>query len=253
MKKIAIIAGFGIPAPELLDDKRQIWHSTPYGETSSPIIAGSVDGQEILVLYRNGLNEDIPSFKVNYKANIYALHELGCQYIISSSMCGSLQEEICPGEFVVFDQFVDLTEHTALSFSDKLNTRELNLGNFYKPFSEFVRNGLIESSVRIGHTVHTKGVVLATDGARQSTRAESNLFRKWGVDVINYTTVPEAILAHELSIEYAAVSLCCYYDTWRTDISPVSNGEKRDVLDLKSEIFSKLLINSVKTLLANDE
>ena len=160
----------------------------------------------------------------------------------------SLQEEIIPGEFVVFDQFIDLTTHRGLTYADKLPLEKLNHSAFNNPFSEEIRDYIIETSVVKGFTIHTKGAVLAVDGPRQSTRAESNLFRHWKADVVNTTTVPEAILAHELGIEYAAISLCTYYDTWRTDIAPASREEKQNVINDNSGKIKEIVISVISRL-----
>ena len=248
MVKIGLILGYGPKDFPLLKNSKEINPSTPYGNISSPILSGTFNDKELFVIQRHGINKDRPSFKVNFKANIYALYELGCDYIFASSICGSLQEEICTGEFVIFDQFINLSTHSELTFSDKLGIDKLNHSSFHKPFSEDIRDCLIESCVKNGFTTHTKGIVLAVDGPRQSTRAESNLYRQWGADVVNTTTTPEAILAHELKINYAAISLCSYYDSWRTDILPASRAEKQEIIDQNSEKLLKILESGISIL-----
>jgi 5'-methylthioadenosine phosphorylase len=170
---------------------------------------------------------------------------MGCTHIISSSLCGSLQEEICVGEFVVFDQFIDLTKHRELTYTDSIPLKKLNHSAFNKPFSDDIRDCLIEAAVIKGYTIHTKGTVLAVDGPRQSTRAESNLFRKWGADVVNSSTAPEAILAHELGMAYGSISLCTYYDTWRTDIDPATRDEKQEVIDSNAHLMKDIVLKAL--------
>lgn len=249
MSKIGLILGYGKKfSPELSGSKEQVFE-TPYGKTSAPVKTGKLGNRELFILHRHGDNDSIPSYKVNFKANIYALYELGCEYIFATSVCGSLREEVCPGEFVVFDQFIDLTTHSELSFSDKLEDEKLNHSAFNKPFADKVRDSLIQSAVVNGFTTHTKGIVMAVDGPRQSTRAESNLYRQLGADVINTTTTQEAILTHELSIQYAALSLCTYFDTWRTDIPPATRGEKLEVIELNSAKIIDILRSSIDNLM----
>ena len=245
MTKIGIILGYGTNLNLNIKNKNNKVITTPYGHASSEISSGKYDGKELFILHRHGVDENIPSFKVNFKANIYALYEVGCEYIFASSVCGSLQEEICPGEFVIFNQFVDLTTHSELTFSDKVNTEKLNHSSFHKPFADVIRNTLIEASVVNGYTTHTKGIVMAVDGPRQSTRAEANLYRRLGADVVNTTTTPEAILAHELNIKYGALSLCTYFDTWRTDIPPATRGEKQEIITLNADKISSILEDSI--------
>lgn len=247
MTKIGLILGYVSNFDLRLTDKEELEYNTPYGIPSSPIIKGKIEDKEIYIIYRHGKEMNIPSYKVNFKANIYSLYELGCNSIIATSVCGSLQEEICPGEFVIFDQFIDLTTHSELSYSDKISLDKLNHSSFHKPFSDEIRDILIEASIVNKSTTHTKGIVMAVDGPRQSTRAESNLYRKWGADVINTTTTPEAILAHELYIKYGAIALCSYYDTWRTDIPPATRAEKQDILD----IFGEQMVNIIRTGIDN--
>jgi 5'-methylthioadenosine phosphorylase len=245
MIKIGLILGYGVSFGNSFEKVKVLNNVTPYGNTSSALLQGSIDGNELLLLSRHSEDESIPSFMVNYKANLYALYEQGCTHILSTSVCGSLQEEICTGEFIIFDQFIDLSTHKDLSYSDKLSLDKLNHSAFNKPFSFEIRDSFIQAAVVNGITVHTKGTVVAVDGPRQSTRAESNLFRSWNADVVNTTSVPEAILAHELNMLYASVSLCTYYDTWRTDIQPATRSEKKMVLDQNAPNFLTLLLASI--------
>jgi 5'-methylthioadenosine phosphorylase len=248
MNKFALILGYGPKYPLVGGKPEEFISETPYGKPSSPVYKEIINGKEVYILYRHGVENAIPSFKINYKANIYALYELGCESIMATSVCGSLQEEICLGEFVILDQFINLTTHSELTFTDKISIDRLNHSSFHKPFSDDIRDFLIEACVVNGITTHTKGIVLAVDGPRQSTRAESNLFRRWGADIVNTTTAPEAILAHELNIPYGAISLCTYFDSWRTDIPPASRIEKRDVIESKSDQILTIIRSGLKNL-----
>jgi 5'-methylthioadenosine phosphorylase len=248
MSKIGIITGYGLNLASILENPKEHLIDTPYGKPSSVFTAGIIHGKEVVILQRHGRKDEIPSFLVNYKANMFVLHEMECSIVLGTSVCGSLQEEIQVGEFVVFDQFIDLTKHRNLTYSDKLPLEKLNHSAFNKPFSDDIRDALIETAVVLGITVHTKGSVMAVDGPRQSTRAESNLYRKWGADVLNTSTAPEAILAHELGIGYGSVSLCTYFDTWRTDIPPATRGEKLLVIDSLKEKFGELIVNTIGLL-----
>lgn len=248
MSKIGIILGQGLEITKEITGTKEHFLDTPYGKPTAKVITGKIKGKEVAVLHRHGKKNEIPAFQVNYKANIFILHELGCSYILATSVCGSLQEEIMTGEFVIFDQFVDLTTQSELTYTDKLPLEKLNHSAFNRPFSDELRNCLIETAVIKGYTVHTKGTVLAVDGPRQSTRAESNLFRKWKADVVNTTTAPEAILTHELGIQYATISLCTYYDTWRTDIEPATRAEKQEVLTTYADKMHDILIGAIEKI-----
>lgn len=245
MSKIALILGKGFNSNIKLEGEKSHYFDTPYGKPSSKILSGTYNDQEVVILKRHGDDESIPSYKVNYKSNIIALYELGCKNILATSVCGSLQEEICTGDFVVFNQFIDWTKHRELSFIDKLPPIQLNHSSMVKPFSDDIRNSLIESAVKLGITIHTKGTVLAVDGPRQSTRAESNLYRNLSADVLNTTTAPEAILAHELKIPYGCISLCTHYDSWRTDILPATYIDKQEIMEQKQQTFSDLFLQAI--------
>jgi 5'-methylthioadenosine phosphorylase len=248
MNKIGLIIGHGLHIDEAIKYKKEHFLETPYGKPSSKILTGNIRDKEVVMIYRHGKDGMTPSFAVNYRANLFAMRELGCSHILATSVCGSLQEEICVGEFVVFNQFIDLTKHRELTFTDKLPLEALNHSAFNKPFSDVIRDCLIEASVVLGCTIHTKGTLLAVDGPRQSTRAESNLFRKWGADLVNTSTAPEAILAHELGIEYGVISLCTYYDTWRTDIEPATRDEKQLVLDNNASKMEEIVSTAISKL-----
>ncbi len=249
MTKIALILGYGSKYSPLITDVEVLDYETPFGKTSGKLLTGKLGDNELVILYRHGEDGTLPSFKVNSKANIYALYELGCRYIIATSICGSLREEICPGEFVIFDQFIDLTTHSELSFVDKIDADKLNHSAFNYPFAEEIRDSLIHAAVTNGCTTHTRGIVMAVDGPRQSTRAESNLYRQLGADVVNTTTTQEAILAHELNIKYGALSLCTYFDTWRTDIQPATRGEKLNIIELNEGRVNEIIEASLKLLI----
>jgi 5'-methylthioadenosine phosphorylase len=248
MNRIGIIIGQGLELFDAVKNPKDHFLSTPYGKPSAKVTTGKIGKKEVVILQRHGSHNEIPAFMVNYKANLFVFQEMGCTHIFATSECGSLQEEIMTGEFVVFNQFIDLTTHRELTYTDKLPLEKLNHSAFNKPFSDEIRDCLIEASVIKGYTIHTKGSVLAVDGPRQSTRAESNLFRKWGADVVNTTTAPEAILAHELGIQYGALALCTYYDTWRTDIDPATRTEKQEVIDENTKKMRDILLSAIDRL-----
>jgi len=215
MIKAAIIGGRGHELPDYLTDIKELAIDTPFGKAGPVIYAGKFEGMEVYHIPRHGTDQAIPPAKINYRANMYALKQLECSYILSTSTCGSLQEEICPGECIILDQFIDMTKQQVSGIHEELASGERYV-SLAEPFSEELRDHLIESAIVQGITVHTKGIVVSIDGFRSSSRAESNLYRKWGADVINMITAPEAILANELNIPYAALTLCTGYDSWRT-------------------------------------
>lgn len=231
MKKVAIIGGTGLEQLNILSGTKVLKTKTPFGEPSSELHTGQFNGLEIVHIARHGRDHSIPSSAVNFKANLHALKETGCTHIISTTSCGSLREEICPGEFIVFDQFIDFTRHRFTTIFQESQPGEVRYTPMAYPFSDELRDNLIEAAVTLGLTVHTKGTVITIDGPRFSTRAESQLYRMWGADIINMTTAPEAILANELAIPMAVIALCTDFDSWRTDIKPPSPEDIRDTID----------------------
>jgi 5'-methylthioadenosine phosphorylase len=246
--KIAIIGGTGFALPDYLNSPAEVKVDTPFGKPDPVIYSGKYEGIEIFHLSRNGKNQELPPTKINYRANMYALKQLGCNYIIATGTCGSLQEEICPGEVIIFDQFIDMTKVPVTGIREELNPADSNCVSMAEPFSEVLRDCLIESAIVQGITVHTKGTAISIDGQRSSSRAESKLYRCWGADVINMTTAPEAILANELGIAYAGVSLCTGYDSWRNEDNSADPNERMNIVNDRHERIVKLLTFALKKI-----
>ena len=246
--KAAIIGGTGHTMPDYLSEVKEISVETPFGKPSPVLFTGKLDGLEVIHLARNGKDNALPPTKINYRANIYALKLLGCNYILATSTCGSLQEEICPGEVIILDQFIDMTKVPVTGIIEELYPGESNYISMAEPFSEDLRDHLIESAIVQGITVHTKGQVISIDGQRSSSRAESNLYRNWGADVINMTTAPEVILANELGMAYAALSLCTGYDSWRATDVPPDPAEKKSLILANQDKILRMLTYTLKKL-----
>jgi 5'-methylthioadenosine phosphorylase len=246
--KAAIIGGTGHALPDYLTNVKEVFVDTPFGKPDPVIYSGRYDGLDIFHLARNGKNHELPPTKINYRANLYALKQLGCSYIIATGTCGSLQEEICPGEVIILNQFIDMTKQPVTGIHEELNPGESNYVSMAEPFSEELRDHLIESAIVQGITVHTKGIAISIDGQRSSSRAESNLYRSWKADVINMTTAPEAILANELGISYAALSLCTGYDSWRMSDVTVDVSEKMSIVTGNHDRIIRLLTYALKKI-----
>lgn len=243
--KLAIIGGTGMAIPDYLDQVKEVMVETPFGKPDPVIYSGKFNGVEVFHLARNGKNHELPPTKINYRANMFALKKLGCDHIVATGTCGSLQEEICPGEVIIFDQFIDMTRQPVTGIMEEMNPGTSNFVSMAEPFSEILRDCLIESAIVQGITVHTKGVTISIDGQRSSSRAESKLYRSWGADVVNMTTAPEAILANELGMQYAALSLCTGYDSWRMG-EPIEQGnEKMNIVNVNRDRIIKLLTCAV--------
>jgi 5'-methylthioadenosine phosphorylase len=247
MIRIGIIGGSGLENPEILQSSEEKHVETPYGVPSSPLLYGSLDGSEIVILSRHGRLHSIPPSEVNNRANLFALKEAGCTHIISSTACGSLREEICRGDLIIPDQFIDFTRHRKITFFEEFKPGKMNHTPMADPFDSKLRDHIISTAKDIGLKIHEKGTVVTIEGPRFSTRAESRMFRLWGADIINMSLAPEVILANELDLPYAAIAMSTDYDSWKEDEIPVSweeviavfNSNVNNVLRLLVEVIRK--------------
>lgn len=247
MVKIGIIGGSGLDDPKILRNAKEINLSTPYGEPASPLTIGAIEGVEVVMLARHGRQHTVPPTQVNYRANIHALKEQGCTHILATSACGSLREDIRRGDFVVLDQFIDFTRRRPLTFFDKFDPGIQNAKHtpMADPFSEPLRQKMIAAAKELNFRCHPCGTVVSIEGPRFSTRAESNMFRAWGADVINMTVATEAALANELEVPYAAVAVSTDYDCWKTDEKPVTIADIMQVFGQNVENLKKLLLKTI--------
>jgi 5'-methylthioadenosine phosphorylase len=225
MTKIGIIGGSGLENLDLFKDKKEVAVSTKYGVPGSTLFSGLLEGKEVIIISRHGRNHAIPPTQVNNRANILALKVSGCTHIIASTACGSLREEIKRGDIVIPDQFIDFTRHRAITFHEVFEEGNLAHTPMADPFNQELRKIIIECAGTLQISYHNKGTIVTIEGPRFSTRAESHMFRLWGADIINMSTAPEAILANEAGIPYAAIALSTDYDCWKTDEEPVTWDE----------------------------
>lgn len=247
MVKIGIIGGSGLDDPKILRNAKDVKVSTPYGEPTSPLTIGAIEGIAVVMLARHGRQHTCPPTQVNYRANIFALKEQGCTHLLATSACGSLREDIRRGDFVVLDQFIDFTRRRPLTFFEQFDPGLKNARHtpMAEPFSEFIRRQLIAAAKELKLRCHSCGTVVTIEGPRFSTRAESNMFRSWGADVVNMTVATEAALANELGLPYAVVAVSTDYDCWKTDEKPVTIAEIMHVFEQNVENLKKLLLKTI--------
>ncbi|MFA5393485.1 MAG: S-methyl-5'-thioadenosine phosphorylase [Candidatus Ratteibacteria bacterium] len=247
MAKIGIIGGSGLDNPEILKNAQEISVKTAYGNPSSSLSVGNLEGTEIVLLARHGRGHTIPPSQVNYRANIQALKEQGCTHILATTACGSLRDEIKRGDFIIVDQFIDFTRYRKISFFEQFEAGAENAKHtpMADPFSEGLRTKLIQAGQELGLKIHEQGTVITIEGPRFSTRAESRMFRLWGADIINMSIAPEAILANEAGIPYAAVAMSTDYDCWKTDEPPVVWPEILAVFEKNVENVKKILLKTI--------
>lgn len=244
--KLAIIGGSGLEKLGIIEDPKDIFPDTPFGKPSSILKTGTIGKLGVVFLSRHGENHSITPTNVNNRANIFALKELGCTHIIATTACGSLREEIGRGDMVLLDQFIDFTRLRKLTFYDEFKNGEITHTPMADPFSEELRKTLYESAKELGLKIHKTGTVITIEGPRFSTRAESNMFRLWGADVINMSIAPECILANEAKIPYAAIALSTDYDCWKTDEEPVTWEAILNIFSMNVENVTKLLLKFIE-------
>lgn len=221
MAKIGIIGGSGLYELEGLEDIETIdIFDTPFGKPSDAFIKGKFHGVEVVFLARHGKGHRIAPSEINYRANIYEMKRIGVEAIISISACGSLKEGIKPMDFVVPDQFVDRTlkDRESSFFTDGVVAHVA----FADPVAPELTRILIDSAKETGADVHEGGTYIVMEGPQFSTKAESNLYRSWGMDIIGMTNVTEAKLAREAEISYATLAAVTDYDCWHPNHDSVT-------------------------------
>ncbi|MDO8952325.1 MAG: S-methyl-5'-thioadenosine phosphorylase [Draconibacterium sp.] len=246
--KIAIIGGSGFENPHILKNPGEIEVETPFGKPSSTFKTGNIGGVEVVLLSRHGRDHSIPPTRVNNRANLWSIKNLGCTHILATTACGSLREEIGRGDLIILDQFIDFTRHREITFHNEFEKGVLNHTPMADPFDNNLRLKLIEKAEGLKLNYHPEGTVITIEGPRFSTRAESKMFRLWGADVINMSVAPECILANELKIPYAAIALSTDYDCWKTDEEPVTWEEVLKVFNQNIENVIRLIVATISTL-----
>ncbi len=209
---VGIIGGSGLYDPGIVEDPVEVRVYTPYGEPSDFIIVGNVKGVKVAFLPRHGRGHRIPPHRINYRANIWALKSLGVKWIISVSAVGSLREDYRPGDFVVPDQFIDMTKKREYTFFDGPITAHVSMAD---PFCDDLREKIVKATQELGYTIHSKGTYVCIEGPRFSTRAESRVWKEvFKADIIGMTLVPEVNLACEAQVCYATLAMVTDYDVW---------------------------------------
>jgi 5'-methylthioadenosine phosphorylase len=240
---IGIIGGSGLDNPEIFHNSRDENVSTIYGEPSSALKHGDIDGVHVVLLARHGREHTIPPSQVNYTANISALKKAGCKAIIATTAVGSLKEEIHRGDLIIIDQFIDFTKQRKMSFYESFEPHTPVHTSMADPYDSGLRKILIDECRALNYPFHEKGTVVTIEGPRFSSRAESFMFRGWGADIINMSIATETVLANEAGIPYAAVAMSTDYDCWKT-------GEESVTWEAVLKVFNENAAR-VTTLLKN--
>lgn len=222
--KIGIIGGSGLDDPDFLKNRKEKQVTTPFGDPSDVVVEGDIAGVPCSILARHGRKHNVMPGNVNYRANIWALKQEGCTHIIATTATGSLQEHIHPGDLVILSSFIDRTTGRAQTFYDAEPNHPEGVCHIpMEPaYCEKTRSIIINTAKELGYPAHEKGTVIAIEGPRYASKAESLMHKQWGADVVNMTSVPEVVLAKEAGIFYVSIALATDYDCWKSDHERVS-------------------------------
>jgi 5'-methylthioadenosine phosphorylase len=243
--KLAVIGGSGLYAMPGLEDPQEYVPDTPFGKPSAPIVVGKLEGQSVAFLARHGIGHQLSPGEINYRANLYALKSMGVRQVVSVSACGSLREDYAPGDLVVPDGLFDFTKRRASSFFEGGIVAHIGVAD---PFCPALSNDIFEAVQSTEATVHQGGAFITIEGPRFSTKAESNIYRGWGLSIIGMTTSPEAFLAREAEMCYAVMAHVTDYDVWHTSEEPVTVEMVIAVLNKNTEIAQQAIRNIAKEL-----
>jgi len=236
--RTGIIGGSGLYAIDGIEIIDRLQVDTPFGVPSDDLVLARINDQEVVFLPRHGHGHRIPPHKINYRANIYAMKLAGVNSIISISAVGSLRESIAPGDFVLVDQFVDRTSGREATFFDGAVVAHISVAD---PVCPVLHKRLADACHASGIDTHISGTYLAMQGPQFSTRAESELYRSWGMDVIGMTNMPEAKLAREAEICYATVAMSTDYDCWHEAEEDVSVSSVIEVMQANVKKAQQML------------
>ena len=240
--KLAIIGGSGLYNIEGLSNVESLKIKTPWGDPSDELTKALFKSKEVIFLPRHGRGHFISPTKINFRANIDALKQLGVTDIVSISAVGSLKEDLEPGMFVIVDQFIDRTFARNKTFFDEDIVAHVSMA---KPTSEGLMNAC-EESIKSENIQYKRGATyLVMEGPQFSTLAESNLYRSWGADVIGMTNMPEAKLAREAEIRYASISMITDFDCWHPDHDNVDVKQIIETLSQNSSNAKKVVKNLI--------
>jgi len=238
--KIAVIGGTGFE--NLLENARQLRLGTPYG-VPPPLHIGKISGKNVVVLPRHGPDHSVPPHKINYRANIYALYELGVQRILATNAVGAINLNFKPSDIVVPHDYVDFTKRRSATFYDEAPVTHIDVS---QPYCPEIRKLLVDTAKKLGFHVWDKAVLVCTEGPRYETPAEIKMFRRLGCDVVGMTGIPESVLARELEMCYASI---CYVSNMAAGV------QKRltaiDVSKISKSVLPKIeqiLVEIIKTL-----
>ena len=243
--RIGLVGGSGLYALPGLKVTGEIRLRTPFGAPSDSYFLGSLSSVPVAFLARHGRHHSLLPSEINYRANVWGFRKLGCSWLLSASACGSMKEAYRPTDIVLPDQFLDLTKRRESTFFGDGCVGHVS---FSHPVSETLLDALEAAGKAEGAVVHRSGTYVCMEGPQFSTKAESLLYRSWGVDVIGMTNATEAKLCREAGIAYASACLVTDYDCWHEEEGPVSVAAVLAVLKANAALANRVLANAVARL-----
>jgi 5'-methylthioadenosine phosphorylase len=243
--RIGVIGGSGLYAMDGLEIEQERRIETPFGEPSDAYILGTLEGRKVAFLARHGRGHRILPTELNFRANVYGFKTLGVEFLISVSAVGSLQKQYVPGHIVVPDQFFDRTRHRPDTFFGNGLVGHVSVAH---PVSATLARVLGDSAVEEQATVHRGGTYLNMEGPQFSTKAESLVYRQWGMDIIGMTNLQEAKLAREAEIAYASLSMVTDYDCWHEEEEAVTGEGVMEVLRKNVHLAQRVVRRAVRAL-----
>jgi len=241
--KIGIIGGTGLNKIDILKDAYEIEVDTVFGKPSDKLTCGKINNVDCVLLSRHDKEHLTGPTKVNYRANLLALKNVGCTCVIVTTACGSLDEQYAPGDLVILDDFIDKTTKREQSFYDGTKPEHFNKIchiPMYPAFSSELRNILIDLCEEKKFKFHKTGTMVSIEGPKFSSRAESKMFKSWGAHTINMTTCPEVYLAKELGLPYASIAIVTDYDCWRDHADDSEHVDVESVLKMFKSNLGKV-------------
>jgi len=242
---LAVIGGSGLYKMPGLENTQELDLETPFGKPSAPVVVGSLEGRQVAFLARHGIGHHISPSEINYRANIYALKSLGVERIVSVSACGSLRDDYAPGEIVIPHQLFDFTRNRARTFFEGGLVAHVSVAD---PFCPNLSEQLFTAARDTGGSLHRGGTFITIEGPRFSTRAESNVFRGWGMALIGMTTSPEAFLAREAEMCYAVMAHVTDFDVWHISEEPVTVERVIQIIHQNTQTAQEAVRNLAREL-----
>jgi 5'-methylthioadenosine phosphorylase len=247
---LGVIGGSGLYNFPQLRDAKLIEVETPFGKPSAPLASGSINDKPVVFLARHGKGHHISPSEVNYRANIFALKQLGVNKVISISACGSLREDFAPGHIVIPDQVFDFSHKRARSFFGEGLVAHISVAD---PFCPTLSDLLFLAVQNLGGIVHKGGTYITIEGPRFSTKAESHTFRTLGMSVIGMTAAPEVFLAREAELCYATMAHVTDYDVWHESEEPVTVEMVIETLQKNTALAQNTIVSLVDILAQQEE